>query len=442
MAAVPQFTCDNLKINLQLAGINGFSGSAKRYGAFQAAVDTTQDRTIQNLDPRNCVNHVNIVEVASGGNGNRPRYGATIKWETPDCNEYTDTCGAFTCTDGEASTPTTSETVFKIDECVKMNINIPYKVWKDSCCGVEEYYTKIINARAKGATPRDLQSLINSLAGTTLYNRAYETRLVAEKLNTTLVGRFGDINTYVLAGLAAGKGYNFVPDAYTGAPVGNAVWEVPVFELPEAGYVARFDKVINPEAFRLELQRFVDTHPNCSQGITIIGGRAINNMLGTLDMRCCDSTGINQAQAIRKVMGIMANYYMDDTIDVLYPNGTFFIIENNSLALFWLALQTDPARRKEDIQGISGIFRQFSTLSVPVSDCRNDGMLMTFDSLLTAKVATCLDDVAFNLQLRAEYELFTMPAIGCVNPRTGIYQGLMVNRLQPTPVPTPTPTPV
>jgi hypothetical protein len=413
---IPQMTCDTLNVNLILAGSQaGMSGSAKRFGAFQAAVDTTQDRTLNDLDPRECEGKTH--KLASG------KFGIDIVWENPDCAPADDDFCDFDCTLGQLSAPTTTKTTFEIGECAGMNLNIPNKDWFDSCCGLEEYYTKVLEARAMGRTGRDIQNLIQDMTQSSAFETRYSSLLVAEKIKTTLAkpvtGTLAKINSYVLGKLSAGAGYNHVLDTVTGLPVGNATWNLPVLFTQNIGNCPSPIKRIDPNTLRTEINKFLRLHPRCGNRFAIVGGSRFIEMFDQLDVACCSSDGINQANAIRGVMGFMANFYVDDS---LLPD-VFYIIEENSLAFFWL---TGTRKPLADVNGMGGITRYSGKISVPISNCRDNGMNFLFDTRLHANV-TCETDPNFNIQMLADYGLWTRPAIGCDNPQTGIYKCLLTD---------------
>ena len=149
-------------------------------------------------------------------------------------------------------------------------------------------------------------------------------------------------------------------------------------------------------------------------------------MFGTEDMLCCDSSGFDQSVAIRKVMGMPFNYYLDATIDTKYAPGTFFIVENDTLAFFTFNLFDNPARRLTDTD-MSGIHRRSGQISLPLSNCRTNGINLKMDAMIFGQVE-CLTEPVNSLQLKFEYDLFVKPRKGCPGEfvPSGIYQALLV----------------
>lgn len=416
-AIVPKLTCDTLNVNLM--GAN-FSGNAKAYGAIQLVTDITQDSTIRDIDPRQCSNYINK-------RAGSAFYGLDLTYELGDCTPLPTDCNDFHCDPiTNVATPSTQTDFFEITQCMFMEINIPYKDWLDSCCGVEEYYEMVVEARRQGNLGSQIERYIYDIQGRQK-DRRYEAALVAEKIQRTLNGPGGKLeqmNTYFLSKIQGAAGYNYVTDVVTGLPVGDATWELPVLYPLTAG-CATSQMIINPNLLRIELDRFVRMHPECTNGFSIIGGYKFNDMFGTVDMLCCDSSGFDQSAAIRKVMGMPFNYYLDATIDTLYAPGTFFIVENATLAFFWLNLFDDPKRRLTD-QDMSGIHRRSGQVSVPMSNCRTNGINLKLDAMLFSKM-DCLTEPETSLQMKAQYELWVKPRKGCVGEDvpSGIYQALL-----------------
>jgi hypothetical protein len=424
---VPTLDCDALKVNLQIDGImNGLSGAAENYGAFRAAVAITQDKTVNGVDPRDCSNKIHTVTVEGDD-----YYGVNIQWHTPDCDVFTNNTAAFTCAAGETSTPTESATVFAIKEHLGANMTIGYKDWLDSCCGVEEYYRKVVEMRDKGNTGGQIASMINGVSTQPIKERSYEIGLIAEKIKRTMdapiTGQFAIMNEAILNKINDAAGYNHVKDATTGVPVGNAVWEVPVLYSTSPGCPDLL-KRIDTEAYRREMTRFIRTNPRCATGFSIIGGYKFLELEDERGSQAgIDQYGVDKAYNLQKALGLRGNFYLDTTIDDVFAPGTFFIVEDNSLALFWLALHEDRNRRLSTLNGQNGYHRSMGLMTQTFRNCRGDAANFLFDTFISARTASCLSETVYDFQYRARWDLFTRPAVGCDNPQTGIYAGLLTD---------------
>jgi hypothetical protein len=269
------------------------------------------------------------------------------------------------------------------------------------------------------------------------FDRTYEAKLIAEKIqnhfNNPVTGKLAEINSYVLDKINAGAGYNHVKDVVTQDPVGINTWSLPVLFTQGAGCTSYGYKRIDPQTFRIEMQRFVRSHPRCGAGYTIIGGYKFEELyaeLGILDG--VDSNGRNTGVELQRALGTMGRLQIDDTIDDKFGDGTFFIVENNVLAFFWLNLFNDSRYRTENwaimngkkVEHIKG-YRETSVTPFAIGNCRDGQTLLTYDTFFnTPQTVACLDNPVFNFQFRAEYGMWTHPATGCSdwNPTTGIYK--------------------
>ena len=437
---VPHCDCDALKTNLMIAaGIGELVGDATRYGGFKAAVSMTQDRTLNALDPRECGSK--IYEVA-GGN-----YGLTLEYHTQDCTPLTELLDySFDCDEGDKATPTTSNEQFEIDQNSGFNVTIDQDLWNDTCCDVEPYYRQIAEMRASGrASAQAMQDTINRAMDTIgRFDRTYNAKLVAERIshsmNAPVTGELAKMNEFVLTKLGDGKGYNHVKDIVTGDPVGDAIWEVPVLysQDPLAPVGA---KRIDTSTFRREMIRFVRSHPRCGAGFTIIGGSKFEELYDQLGiLACCDANGVDQGAQLRSALGFLGNLQIDDTIDDMYGDGSFFIVENNVLAFFWFTLFNDPRYRTANktlittatgrkwVEHIAG-YRDSGVANFLVGNCRDGSTVLNYDMWFnTQQTLGCFDNPSFNFQFRSQYGMWSHPAIGCadMNPQTGIYQGQLV----------------
>ena len=437
---VPEICPATLQVNMSLAaGIGALQGDASRYGAFRLAVDATQDRTLTALDPRECTNKI----YPSPTNPNK--YGVQLVYPLPDCTPLADNCDEFDCTLGETATPTTATQNFEISECAGFNVSISMEEWEDTCCGTEEYHTQIADLMAMGnpMKPR-LQGLINqAMQNIGTFDRGYNlsliTRKIADSLNRPVTGELWKINDKILDALNDGAGYNFAKDFVTGDAIGDGDWELPVLynlggpDCPLAG------KAIDAAVFRLEMIRFVRNHPNCASGITLVGGSKFEEMFDQLGiLACCDSNGVNKDAELRSALGTITRLYIDDRIDEKFEPGTFFIVENNSIAFFWLTLWNDPRYRTSSwamvngkkVERIAG-YRDFSTTTAIVGNCRDGNFPLTFDTFFNTKQnLDCFENSVFNFQFRAKFGIWTRPAVGCdsLNPMTGIYKGKLVDK--------------
>jgi hypothetical protein len=155
-------------------------------------------------------------------------------------------------------------------------------------------------------------------------------------------------------------------------------------------------------------------------------------------LACCDSNGVNKDAELRSALGTITRLYIDDRIDDKFEPGTFFIVENNSIAFFWLTLWNDPRYRTNSwamvngkkVERIAG-YRDFSTTTAIVGNCRDGNFPLTFDTFFhTKQTLDCLENPLFSFQFRAKFGIWTRPAVGCsdLNPMTGIYKGLLKDK--------------
>ena len=418
--------CRTLTVNLELAGLMGsLSGDASRYGAFKSVIAATQDDTLAGLDPMRCANIIS--EVATG------KYGVNVEYEVPDCTGLTviEDCSEFDCTAGATATQTMTRFPFEIDKCVKFKVSIEKKEWYKTCCGLEEYYTEIANSNQKGsALQGEVKSLITKMQRyTSMPNIDLNTALVAKKihreLNKPLTGVLAKINKYVINRLDANMGYNHIKDAL-GVPVGVNLWEMPVL-VPNNPNCPPSETRIDQAAFRQTMAKFVREHPRCETGFTFIGGEKFLQLFDEAGFTtCCDTSGVNQAQLMQRALGFLSNFEYDSTL----PADEGYIIENNSMAFFWLNLYANPlykglvnGKRLSEVPGL----RTFGVTGIPVGNCRNGQMNLTFDTFINATPFECLTEPSFNVQFRSQYGLFIPPAYGCDNPTTGIYKFKLSN---------------
>lgn len=427
--------CTSLKLNLQIAtGLGAITGDASAHGAFSAAVDMTQDRTLAALDPRDCSNKIYESDLVPG------KWGVKLEYHTPDCTPIVEACTEFSCDPGAEATPTVETQNFVIDQCSMFGVTLSKDDWAESCCGVEEYYKEIANARAEGRQlGSGMQSIIDrAMNGIVRANREYSAKLVAERISNhfknPISGIIPKLNEYVLDKLDAGAGYNHALDPATGLPVGDALAKVPVY-YPQGVGCAIGSRVIDANAFRRYMEDWVRRHPNCSADrLVMIGGRAIQAMITEIGIAsCCDDKGQNQAEIMRRATSFLTRFKFDSTIDAKFGEGTFFLVEENTLAFFWLTLWNDPRYNRPNdyrfnggkyIDKIKG-YRDVTVTNFGVGNCRDGMMALPYDTFFNTKqVLGCEENHKFNFQFKAEYGMWTRPAIGCAdfNPRTGIYK--------------------
>lgn len=426
-------TCDALRLNIQIAtGLGHLTGDASSYGAFSAAMDLTQDRTLNALDPRDCSNKIYKV-------GATDNYGVTLEYHTQDCTPMVEECKDWSCDPFASATPTSNVEQFEIDQCIGFGVTIKKDEWFDSCCGVEEYYKNIAMARMEGkATANFMQSTIDrAMNDIVRSNRMYEAKLVAEKMsmhfNNPSTGILKRLNEYVLDKLDAGAGYNHALDPATGDIVGDALAKIPAF-YPQAVGCAIGAKQIDADALRRYMEDWVSRHPNCStENLVMIGGYSIQALLREIGIAsCCDDKGMNQAEVMRRATSYLSKFKFDSTIDAKFGDGTFFLVEENTLAMFWLNLWDSPLYNRPNdylfngkyVEKIKG-FRDVTTTGFAVGNCRDGYMSLPFDTFFNTKqVLACDENHAYNFQFKSQYGLWTRPATGCAdfNPRTGIYK--------------------
>lgn len=435
----PRVDCDLLKVNLAMAaGLGDLAGTATRHGALKVALSQTQDRTLEALDPRDCSNKIYK---------NGLYYGVELEYWLDDCAALTGTVADFDCTAGEEATPTTTTQDFQITQSAGFNITLTEKDWLDTCCGTEEYYREVADIITRGENNSGaMQAIINrAMSNFGSFDREYNAKLVAKKIqrhmNAPITGQLAVMNDYILDKLAASSGYNPVTDIVTGDPVGIATWSLPVLYSQGVGCPSSA-KRIDAGTFKREMTRFYRANPSCQEGFAIIGGRKFEEMfddLGILD--CCDDAGVNKGAELRAALGFLSRLSIDDTIDDKFGDGTFFIVENNVMSLFWFNLYNDPryyqgnrfyvqqgtgGKWVEKIQG----YRDAGVIPFTVGDCRDGYTTLPYDAFFnTPQTVACLENPTFNFQFRAKWDLFIKDATGCAadNPRTGVYRGLLTD---------------
>jgi hypothetical protein len=437
----PRVDCDLLKVNLAIAaGIGDLAGSASRNGALRLALSQTQDNTLAALDPRDCSNKIYKV----GGD-----YGVTLEYWLDDCAPLTDTSADFDCSLGETAAPTSTTQDFTITKTAGFNITLTEQDWLDTCCGTEEYYREVADIITRGEnTSGAMQDIINrSMSNFGSFDREYNAKLISKKIqrhmNAPITGTLAVMNDYILDKLAASSGYNPVSDIVTGDPVGNATWSLPVLysqgvSCPTAA------KRVDSATFKREFTRFYRANPNCQDGFSIIGGRKFEEMFDDLGiLSCCDSNGVDKDAELRSALGFLSKLYIDDTIDdkVGFGEGTFFIVEDNVLSLFWFNLYNDPryytgnkflvtqAAGDKWVEKVQG-YRDAGTTPFTVGDCRDGYTILEFDTFFnTPQTLACLENPVFNFQFRAKWDLFIKQSGGCAadSPRSGIYRGILTD---------------
>lgn len=435
----PRVDCDLLKVNLAMAaGLNEMAGNATRHGALKTALDQTQDRTLVALDPRDCSNKIYK---------NGAFYGVQVEYNIQDCAPLATDCGDFTCDPGEVATPTSETQDFQIQQCAGFNISLTEQDWLDTCCGTEEYYRQVAEMISRGENnSARMQQIINQAMGDIgRFDRTYNAALVAKKIqktmNAPITGQLAVMNSYILDQIAANAGYNPVSDIVTDDPVGTAVWNLPVLYSQSAG-CPDAAKRIDASTFKREMTRFYRANPNCQSGFTIIGGRKFEEMFDDLGiLSCCDSNGVNKDAELRAALGFLSRLQIDDTIDDKFGSGTFFIIEDNVLSLFWMTLWNDERYNQANrflitqaagdkwVERVKG-YRDATVTNFTIGDCRDGFTTLGFDTFFNTKqTLDCFENPAFNFQFRAKWDLFIPRAIGCadLNPRTGIYRGLLTD---------------
>lgn len=437
----PRVDCDLLKVNLAIAaGIGDLAGSASRNGALRLALSQTQDKTLIALDPRDCSNKIHKVGTD---------YGVALEYWLDDCAALTNTSADFDCAAGEEATPNSTTQNFAITQSSGFNISLTEKDWIDTCCGTEEYYREVadIISRGESSSAKMQQIINNSMSNFGSFDREYNAKLVSKKIqrhmNAPITGQLAVMNDYILDKLAASSGYNPVSDIVTGDPVGNATWSLPV--LYSQGVACPSSaKRVDSATFKREMTRFYRANPNCQDGFSIIGGRKFEEMFDDLGiLSCCDSNGVNKDAELRAALGFLSNLYIDDTIDdkVGFGDGTFFIVENNVMSLFWFNLYNDARYYNNDrflvtqaggdkwVEKIKG-YRDAGVTPFTVGDCRDGYTTLPYDTFFnTPQTVACLENPSFNFQFRAKWDIFVKDATGCAadNPRSGIYRGILTD---------------
>lgn len=442
---VPEICPTSLTVNLQLAtGMQSLQGDASNYGAMKAVMSQRQDRVVEALDPRDCAS-----KIWQNGLG---EFGVTLEYNVPDCTELDTDCADFTCTTGETATPTTATTPFAIEQCTFFKTTLTYKDWNNMCCDVAPYYNQVLEARARDgqqAAAAVMQRAINELSTTGNFDRMYNAKLLSEKIyhsfNAPFTGQLWKINDHALTKLKAGVGYNWAVDPITGDPVGVTDWELPVLTTNVTGVAVPYGlKRIDPNLFRLYMEDFIRRHPRCGAGMTLIGGSIFAKLLAEVGIQNGDNSGIDTAAVLRRALGFLGDYVQDDSIDAKYGDGSFFLLEENVATMFWLTLYGDQRYNTPDayywattgkmVEKVKN-FRDVGILPITIGNCRNGNMTLPMDMFIhTPHVATlaCDANPTFNIQAKAQYEVFTRPAFGCadMNPTTGIYYGKLVNEIK------------
>lgn len=445
---IPEICPTSLTVNLQLAtGMQSLQGDASNYGALKAVMSQRQDRVVEALDPRDCAS-----KIWKDGDG---KFAVTLEYHIPDCTEMDTDCADFTCTAGETATPTTDTTDFAIEQCTFFKTTLTHKDWDNMCCDVAPYYNQVLDARRTGggqAAAAVLQRAINELSTTGNFDRLYNAKLLSEKIynsfNAPFTGQLWKINDHALAKLKAGAGYNWAADPITGDPVAAGDWELPVLTssvtAADPALIPYGLKRIDANLFRLYMEDFIRRHPRCGQGMTLVGGNIFAKLLAEVGIQAgVNDAGIDTAAVLRRALGFLGEYVQDDSIDAKYGDGSFFLLEENVATMFWLTLYGDPryntpnsyywASTGKMVEKIKN-FRDVGVLPITIGNCRNGNMTLPMDMFIhTPHVSTlaCDANPTFNIQAKAQYEVFTRPAFGCanMNPTTGIYYGKLVDAI-------------
>ena len=444
---IPEICPTSLTVNLQLAtGMQSLQGDASNYGAMKAVMSQRQDRVVEALDPRECSS-----KIWQNGTGD---FGVTLEYMTPDCTALDTDCEEFTCAAGETATPTTATTPFAIEQCVFFKTTLSHKDWDNMCCDVAPYYNQVLDARRQGggqAAAAVMQRAINELAGMYgNFDRLYNAKLLSEKIyhsfNAPLTGQLFKINDHALTKLKAGAGYNWAVDAVTGDPVGTGAWELPVLttNVTSLAPIPYGLKRIDANLFRMYLEDFIRRHPRCGQGMTMIGGSIFAKLLAEVGIQSgVDNAGIDTGAVLRRALGFLGEYVQDDSIDAKYGDGSFFLLEDNVATMFWLTLYGDSRYNNEReyywattgkmVEKVKGL-RDVGVMPITIGNCRNGSMTLPMDMFIHTPSITnlaCDANPTFNIQAKAQYEVFTRPAFGCadMNPTTGIYYGKLVDAI-------------
>ncbi|MGL5078110.1 MAG: hypothetical protein ACRDBG_20095, partial [Waterburya sp.] len=258
----------------------------------------------------------------------------------------------------------------------------------------------------------------------------YNFSKLAEPIHRELVsptGKLSQVNDYILTkmALASSQGQNPVTGLST-------PWELACLYSQTPNCPAESNQ-IDAATLRRKFGEFFYKNPHCVNGVTLIGGYAFQALADEADELCCSDKGYNSGVSAAKVFGYFDNVIMDDYIDTKFGSNSFFLVENNSLALFWLALYEGEglALRPKDIQNV----RTSGVLNVPFRNCRNpQGTTLKFDMRGVTKMPTaenCNDEIEYTVKLRAQYGVFTKPNLSCDTPHTGIYQGVLTSICPP-----------
>lgn len=432
------FCNDTVVTNLQLAAnIGSLAGHATSYGGLKAAVAITQDRTLAGIDPRDCSNRISKVGVD---------YGVSLEFHESDYTPLVMEATPYdTCDAGQSATPSSFTSEFKITQFSKFDISVGSKDWYDSCCDFEPYHKAVLAQRKMGVP---LGTAINTVINKNMidggtYDRLYNATLIAERIanhmNAPTIGELAKINSYILDKIDAAVGYNHAIDIVTGDPVGMNDWELPclVSAIPNCSIGL---KKIDGNAFRIQLEDFVRRHPRCGKGFTVIGGSIFVKLAADLGIDSGNFTGVDKNAALQRALGFLGNFEQDDTIDAKFGDGTFFIVENETLAFFWFTLYNDPRYNRQNdylVETAKGDkfvekdeYRDAGIVPFTVGNCRNGVMTLPFDMRFhTPRDLGCFDNRVFNLSFKARYDLWTRPAYGnpALNPQTGIYKGTLTD---------------
>jgi len=154
-----------------------------------------------------------------------------------------------------------------------------------------------------------MQRAINELTRNSgNFDRMYNAKLVSEmlylKFNAPQVGLMYKLNDHALTQLKAGVGYNWYVDPFTGDPVADGDWELPVLTSSvtssDPTLIPYGLKRIDPNLVRLVMEDFIRRHPRCGRGITLIGGSIFAKLRAEVGIQAgLDSNGTNQA-AVRQ----------------------------------------------------------------------------------------------------------------------------------------------
>jgi len=446
---VPEICPEALTVNLQLATAMGsLQGDASSYGALNAVLSQRQDNVVAALDPRDCTNKI----WKTAGN----KFGVTLEYFLPDCEEIDTTFAEFTCAAGEDAVQTSDTVDFEINHGAAFKVTATKKDWSDTCCDVEPYYEAVLNARATGGSQaaavvmqRSIDQLISNVGS---FDRLYNLKLLSERIyhtvNAPTTGILYKANDHALTKLKAGAGYNWALDPITGDPIGSATWELPVLtssvSAASPAVVPYGLKRIDANMFRLYMEDFIRRHPRCGQGMTMIGGSIFRKLVAEVGIQAgFDLNGTNTAAVLQRALGFLGDYVQDDQIDAKYGDGSFFLLEDNVATMFWMTLYGDQRYNNDSeyywgatgtqVEKIKG-YRDVGLLPITVGNCRNGSLTLPMDMFIHTphiSTLTCATNPTFNIQANARYEVFTRPAFGCsnMNPTTGIYYGKLVDAI-------------